>query len=669
MLSGIPRAMSRIIGLLMCLASVIWGYYEYQPGTMLFGPFMGFLTGASIIISTFDATDALLRKLLSKLTSEYDQSAADKHNRQAMLTRVRDFWVKGVLESSLHEEARIELGLEEKRDAVAERPWDVILRIPDRPDCVLPPGTKISDVFERVGRSLLILGESGAGKTTTLLELAREMIDRAQKDPTEKIPVVFNLSSWTDPTQTIADWLVEELRAKYNIPKKIATPWVENDSLLLLLDGLDEVAPERRAACVEAINGFLEEHFVPLVVCCRKEEYDALDGRLNLQSAVLLQPLTPEQIDGYLERLSPDLNALREALRSDRELQEFAQTPLILSIMTLAYRGMSIEELQSLGSIEDRRRHLLKTYVDKMFERTGRTDPKLYPKEDTIRWLSRLAQKMSEHGQTEFRIFTRMQTSLLETSNQKKLYSGINFLIFFLFFGSVYWLLGWIYISFDFSFISGIFFGIIFGLIAVRGETIETVESFKWSLKVLLHGPILGFVGGIVIGVIYGLILWELGNRTLSNHMFDYALFYGIQGGLLAFGVITKRTIIAEMEMRTVPNQGIRQSAKNGIIVGSFFMIVCLLIFGSIFGWVVGLSQAVFLGSIFGMVFGGNTVILHFVLRFTLRCKNLFPMNLVAFLDYATERIFLRKVGGGYVFVHRMLMEYFASLEPGHGRK
>jgi hypothetical protein len=34
-----------------------------------------------------------------------------------------------------------------------------------------------------------------------------------------------------------------------------------------------------------------------------------------------------------------------------------------------------------------------------------------------------------------------------------------------------------------------------------------------------------------------------------------------------------------------------------------------------------------------------------------------------ALLDYAAGRIFLRKVGGGYIFIHRMLMEYFASLE------
>ncbi len=83
-----------------------------------------------------------------------------------------------------------------------------------------------------------------------------------------------------------------------------------------------------------------------------------------------MQPLTPEQIDGYLEKLSPDLDSLREVLRSDQELQEFAQTPLILSIMTLAYRGMPVEELQSLGSTEDQRRHLFKTYVDQMFKRT-----------------------------------------------------------------------------------------------------------------------------------------------------------------------------------------------------------------------------------------------------------------------------------------------------------
>ncbi len=39
------------------------------------------------------------------------------------------------------------------------------------------------------------------------------------------------------------------------------------------------------------------------------------------------------------------------------------------------------------------------------------------------------------------------------------------------------------------------------------------------------------------------------------------------------------------------------------------------------------------------------------------------PLNLVPFLDYATDRILLRRVGGGYLFTHRLLLEYFAGLE------
>jgi hypothetical protein len=37
------------------------------------------------------------------------------------------------------------------------------------------------------------------------------------------------------------------------------------------------------------------------------------------------------------------------------------------------------------------------------------------------------------------------------------------------------------------------------------------------------------------------------------------------------------------------------------------------------------------------------------------------PLDYVRFLDYAAERVFLRKVGGGYIFVHRLLLEHFAS--------
>lgn len=36
------------------------------------------------------------------------------------------------------------------------------------------------------------------------------------------------------------------------------------------------------------------------------------------------------------------------------------------------------------------------------------------------------------------------------------------------------------------------------------------------------------------------------------------------------------------------------------------------------------------------------------------------PWHYVDFLDYAAERLFLRKVGGGYSFIHRLLQDDFA---------
>lgn len=79
-----------------------------------------------------------------------------------------------------------------------------------------------------------------------------------------------------------------------------------------------------------------------------------------------------------------------------------------------------------------------------------------------------------------------------------------------------------------------------------------------------------------------------------------------------------------------------------------------LLIFGLTFGLLFGLGG--------GMKYGGLACIKHLVLRSFLYLYNLAPLNYTHFLDYCADRIFLRKVGGGYIFVHRMLMEHFASL-------
>lgn len=220
-------------------------------------------------------------------------------NRQAMLKLVRDFWIEGVLKNSLPQAVMLELGLVYRPQAVDAPPWAMLGQTAAQSRRSLPPGLKLIEIFNHLGQSLLILGEPGSGKTTMLLSLAQDLLALADQDPTQPIPVVFNLVSWAETGASLAEWLIEELHLKYRIPRRIARVWVENDELLPLLDGLDEVAGSRRDACVLAINRFQAEHLTPLVVCSRAADYDRLATRLTLRGAIVLQPLTGPQIDHF----------------------------------------------------------------------------------------------------------------------------------------------------------------------------------------------------------------------------------------------------------------------------------------------------------------------------------------------------------------------------------
>ena len=157
--------------------------------------------------------------------------------------------------------------------------------------------------------------------------------------------------------------MLEELNTKYYLPKNIAQPWVENDELLLLLDGLDEFPLLHRADCVRAVNKFRQEHMVPLAVCSRVADYDALTTRLKLRGAVCLQPLTSQQVDAYLAGTGLELLAMHRTLQSDSTLRDLAQSPLFLSLMLVAYQGLTVEKLQPLNTIEAHRKHLFEIYV------------------------------------------------------------------------------------------------------------------------------------------------------------------------------------------------------------------------------------------------------------------------------------------------------------------
>ena len=73
---------------------------------------------------------------------------------------------------------------------------------------------------------------------------------------------------------------------------------------------------------------------------------------------------------------------------------------------------------------------------------------------------------------------------------------------------------------------------------------------------------------------------------------------------------------------------------------------------------------AVSIGLIAAMLGGqrsGQVLIQHFVLRVILWRNRCTPWNYARFLEFAVQRMFLRRAGGGYLFIHRSFMQHLAE--------
>ena len=127
-------------------------------------------------------------------------------------------------------------------------------------------GHEIGEIFDRAHGRLLIVGLPGAGKTTLLLQLALELLKRAEAVPAalaagipaakaagtilRPIPVLLNLSAWRSELTTFDEWLKRILPNELGSSKALTEKIRAQISLVFLLDGLDEVPEPDRNSCL-----------------------------------------------------------------------------------------------------------------------------------------------------------------------------------------------------------------------------------------------------------------------------------------------------------------------------------------------------------------------------------------------------------------------------------
>ncbi len=302
---------------------------------------------------------------------------------------------------------------------------------------------------------LLILGAPGSGKTTALLKLTKDLLARAEATGIE-IPYIFELSAWRDGRQDIASWLVAQLAFEHGIKETVSREWILNGQLLPLLDGLDELATDRRQTCIKKINEFVTSRLGRrVVVCCRTKVYEASGQKLTaLGGALQIQPLEISQVRDYFERVNPkiwealqDEAGLGELLKPNESEEEptLLQIPLFLQILAIAYQpGKTVSSKSALLDAyithrlslkvrkSDRRLARKKEIAITWAYKTVQTEPAI---EITQQYLGWLARSLNEKSIPNVFLIEQMQPSWLETNAQKWQYRLIYGLIVGLIYG------------------------------------------------------------------------------------------------------------------------------------------------------------------------------------------------------------------------------------------
>jgi hypothetical protein len=385
------------------------------------------------IVASFNTPDELALQVVTALrTWEQAQAPAEDPERREQLElvdQVQRYWINGVLQRTVPDNALLLRDREERTDAVAQ-PWETAVWTERGEPALLPARTPL-DLFVQRGRRLLILGEGGYGKTTELLQLAAGLLERARRDAQQPVPVVLKLASWGRRSRRLADWMVSQIQARHKLDATLVRRWIEGDRLLPLLDGLDEMEPGCRDACARAINEFLAGHPERgLAVTCRSDVVDELSERLDLRDAYALLPLSTDALDRRLAAGGPGAETLRAAL-AEPGWRELARTPLLLVMIERVLRGAGAAALGATPTVPGAsaadagaaRRRVLGAYVKAMLEQPPR--PLRYPVVRTRRGLAWLVSEMSAHRLAIFQI-DDLQPSWLSRTAHIWLYAVVS---------------------------------------------------------------------------------------------------------------------------------------------------------------------------------------------------------------------------------------------------
>ncbi len=506
-------------------------------------------------------------------------------------------------QQSLHHAVLNNLMFDKHPGEKMPRLWDVEIKTGQKPSRKLNPTEKIIDAFpetSHLGR-FLMLGMQGSGKTTSLLELASDLCDRAEGNSNLPMPILLDLPNW-QPAQGLPNWILSEIKAKYGVIKELSQQWLQGGQLFLLLDGLDELKRSEQETCVAALNELKlsDGRSQPLVVCTRMNSYKQISKSLKVSAAIALKPLTTEQVQNYL--LASRSREIWENIKYDAGLIAVAKNPLLLNLMTLAHEEILIHAWKRLTATKDRIEYLLNAYIRSQMGR--QVTSKWYragkepTPEQTKHWLKWLAHTMTQQHHTEFSLENLPYPPLEYAGHFICLGIVLTLVtVYTIFFVKFYTLnIGLIYVIF--------FLASAWGFVALMAIKNRIFQIKTNSPKIL------------VILAINTIILFGLG--VLSFHLNSLLI-----------------------------NQA---NGQTGALLYGLSIVIFTVAIAPVLGLI-------------ATIYAALPWMKHLNLRLTLWRDGDIPWNYGIFLEFLTERLFMQKVLGRYRFIHPLFYRHLLNVD------
>lgn len=622
-----------VLAAVLAAAGLFVTDYGIDPDLWLTGLALGFLA----LLAALDPW--LHRRRAAGLATDDNLDAA-----QSALARA--------LHAQWNEECRAR-GL---HDNVLDLHWSAAVGEPGHSDGVVR-------AFGRNPR-MVFVGDPGAGKSTTVMLLTIGLLDRHVDGP---VPVLLPLSTWNPEVEDVRTWMTRRLYEDHPALRNTelygsyaADLLVEQRRVFPVLDGLDQIPPERRAAALDRINRAFPGS-QPLVLTSRSDEFGALGTPVAGAQVLCLQPLDVEEVAGYLRAASDPVTAARWEpvflhLRDepDGRLAEALSTPLAVWLAGVVYGAGEPSELLDRSRFPDRyavENHLADLLVGGAFGDRGVAHQarasQVWPREKAARWLAFLAGEMRRRGVRELAWWDLRRS----VANTWLALLGAVALGVIGGFG-VGWLMAYASTP-KLAPITGLAAGLAVAAAALHasGNRVPKPRLGVWRSLVVVSG-VLGTAAGLVFGALYGLSA-------------------GLVVGLGSAVAVALRFGLGSTAELTHPSSPKWTMARDRIAVWTGSLVLAV-VFGAAAGLVFGPTQSgmVGLGLTCGLLLGFTLSVLHLrwwwftVARIWLAARGRLPWELMVFLEDARKLGVLRQAGAAYQFRHALVQDRLAGDRP-----